>query len=512
MLMTPFYWLLTPWYRRSRRTTIGEIIDDRYGPGMATFYSVFAIAFFVFNQGSMFKGAGKIIAVASGGSISPDGVVVAMTAAVLLYSFFGGLIASAYTDFIQGFLIIALSFMLIPAGLMRVGGFSGMHALLPRHFFDLYNQASGVDAFGIAMLALNGVIGVTAMPHMLSLNATGKTERSGRIGNTYGTFVKRFCTIGWALTGLIVAAMLVQQGQRLADREAAFGYACLHLLGPGLTGLMVACVLAANMSACSNFIVNAGALFTRNFYRPFLRPQAGDPETLLAGRISGLVLTLLGAGFALLIGSVLHAFIFSETTAAFMGVMFAGGFLWRRANRQGAAASVVVSFLIYYAGNYLLSCGATHSLAVAASQLAGHWREGGMAAYLASGTLRLFYTWNASVFAAAMLGGGCSFILVSLLTKSEDPRRLARFFDRIERTDDPPAAPADQPLAEPAAASDAARRGRDLILLDLPGWLRRDRWRGFFHRYREDLLGFTLAWLTVVLLIGTAWGVMRLGR
>ena len=119
MLMTPFYWLPAPWYRRSRRTTIGEIIEDRYGTGMAAVYSLFAIAFFVLNQGTMFKGAGKIIAMASGGGISPNGVVAAMTAAVLLYSFFGGLIAAAYTDFIQGFLIIALSFMLIPAGLAR---------------------------------------------------------------------------------------------------------------------------------------------------------------------------------------------------------------------------------------------------------------------------------------------------------------------------------------------------------------------------------------------------------
>ena len=120
MLITPFYWLMAPWYRRSERTTIGEIIEDRYGRALALLYTVFAIAFFVFNQGAMLKGAGKIISVATGGElISPNGVVVAMTVAFILYSFFGGLIASAYTDFVQGFLIIVLSFMLIPAGPAR---------------------------------------------------------------------------------------------------------------------------------------------------------------------------------------------------------------------------------------------------------------------------------------------------------------------------------------------------------------------------------------------------------
>ncbi len=60
------------------------------------------------------------------------------------------------------------------------------------------------------MLAVNGVVGITAQPHMVSMCATGKTERAGRVGQTYGSIVKRLVTIGWALTGLIVAAIIVK--------------------------------------------------------------------------------------------------------------------------------------------------------------------------------------------------------------------------------------------------------------------------------------------------------------
>ena len=126
MLITPFYWLLAPWYRRSERTTIGEMIDDRYGRKMAFIYTVFAISFFVFSQGVMLQGAAKVISVATGGAISPVGVVVGMTVAFILYSFFGGLVAAAYADFIQAMMIIVLSMMLIPSGLLEVGGISGM--------------------------------------------------------------------------------------------------------------------------------------------------------------------------------------------------------------------------------------------------------------------------------------------------------------------------------------------------------------------------------------------------
>ena len=94
--------------------------------------------------------------------------------------------------------------------------------------------------------------------------------------------VKRFCTIGWALTGLIVAAMVVQHGRRArGQREAPSATPACTCSGPAWSGLMVACVLAANMSTCSNFMVNTGALFTRNLYQPYIRPQASDQGTAL---------------------------------------------------------------------------------------------------------------------------------------------------------------------------------------------------------------------------------------
>jgi len=513
MLITPFYWLLAPWYRRSERTTIGEIIDDRYGRRLAFLYTVFAIAYFVFNQGAMLKGAGKVIAIATGGeTISPNGVVLAMTVAFIVYSFFGGLIASAYTDFVQSFLIIVLSFMLIPQGLAVVGGFAGMRASLPPGFFQLYNEKSGLDAFTIAMLAVNGLVGIVAQPHILSMSATGNTERAGRVGQTYGSLVKRLCTIGWALTGLIVAAFVVQRGLALPEREAAFGFASREFLGSGLTGLMVACVLAANMSTCSNFMVNTGALFTRNLYTEYVNPRATDRQLLITGRFSGLGLTLLGVVFALTVDKVLDAFLFTETIAALMGIMFMGGILWKRANRCGAWAATVSAFAVYYALNYLLTCRPTAdaqpfpTLHAAFSCLGSSTGLGDVAAVLGNGAVKLVYTWKAGPFGWATLIGFLSLVLFSLLTRPEDKDRIEAFFENMRRSTDEEGLPQGSP--RPLARD----RGEDLVLLDLPGWLHAARWRGFFARYREDVVGFAVAWGVVILIILLAWAVVQIGR
>ena len=478
MLITPFYWLMAPWYRRSQRTTVGEMIEDRYGRALALFYTLFAMSYFAFVQGSMLKGAGKLISVATGGQvISPNGVVAAMTVTFIVYSFFGGLMASAYTDFIQGFLIITLSFMLIPTGLLELGGFHGLHESLPQDFFDLYNQASGINAFAIAMLAVNGLLSMSAQPHALSMYATGRSERAGRVGHTYGSLVKRFCAVGWALTGLIVAAMIVRQGIQLPDKEHAFGFACLHLLGPGWVGLMVACVLAANMSACSNMMVNTGAIFTQNIYKEYIHPRPDDRRLLLVGRLSGLTLTLAGVLFALLVDQVLQAFLFTETIAALVGIMFVGGLLWRRANRQGAMAATAAAFAVYYAANY---------------GEVGH--------------VQLVYTWKALPFAWAVAAGTIALVAVSLLTRPENPAKIAKFFGNMARSTDGARLGEDEPRPL------AAERGQDLLLLDLPGWFTAARWRGFRRRYREDLTGFALAWATVGVLILGAWGLMQIGK
>jgi len=474
MVITPFYWLIAPWYRRSERTTVGEIVEDRYGNKMALFYSIFAILFFIFAQGAMLKGAGKVISVATSDMISTDGVVYGMTIAFIIYSYFGGLVSSAYATFIQGLMIIILSIMLIPLGIGEVGGFSGMRATLPANFFNLFSPELGIGWFTIVMLALNGIIGITAQPHMVSMCATGKTERDGRIGQTYGSFVKRTVTIGWAFTGLIVAALVIQSGQNLSDPEMAFGYATRVLLFPGLTGLMVASILAANMSSASNFMVNTGALFTQNIYKGYIKKNPTDKELLWMGKISSLVLTLFGVIFALYVDSVLHAFLFIETIAAFMGIMIFGGIVWKRANRYGAIAAVLSSYSLYYVLNYL------HT---------GAWE--------------IVYKWRPEPFGWAMLAGFFMLIVVSFITKPEPKEKIDKFFDNMLRL-------SDEDRIQNGQKPLAAELGHDLILLDLPSWFTAERWKGFTKRYREDWTGFLYAWLFVGGLLFFAWAILQL--
>jgi Na+/proline symporter len=455
LFITPFYWIMAPVFRRIRRTTMAEFTEDRYGSWMGAIYSVFALCFFIINTASMLKGAGKVISQATGGGLGVNEIVVAMTVMFILYSFVGGLVAAAWTDLFQGFLIIVLSFMLIPLGWRVVGGMDGMKASLEPFRFSLATP-SGIGPWVIAMLTVNGLVGIMAQPHQLAAVGTGRDERTCRVGMFYGNFVKRVCTVGWALVGLIVAAMIAQgraDAALLGDPENAFGFACRQLLFPGALGLMIASILAANMSTCSAFLVDSGALFTEGLYRRRLMPNRPDRHYLWVGRVSGFVITMLGVAYALfLIRSVLYTFLLTETLATFVGVSVFGGIIWRRANRWGALASLLTALATNFA--------------------------------LYSVTGQRLDHWDANVFLAALVAGIVALVVVSLLTRPEPAESIDSLFGRLQTSsDDVPAAVDDPLLLVNALHLRRAAAGR--------GW----------RAYREDLGGFALGWMMVIALV-----------
>jgi Na+/proline symporter len=418
LFVTPLYWVMAPVFRRIRRTTMAEFTEDRYGTAMGAVYIVFALCFFIINIGALLKGAGKVIGQATGASAGVNEIVVAMTVMFMIYSFVGGIVAGAWTDVVQGFLIIVLSFMLIPLGWNVVGGLGGMKASLEPFRFSLATPA-GIGPWVIAMLTVNGLVGIMAQPHMLAAVGTGRDERTCRVGMFFGNFVKRVCTVGWALVGLIVAAMIAQgraDAATLGDPENAFGFACRQLLFPGALGLLIASILAASMSACSAYMVDSGALFTEGLYRRTLVPGRTDRHYLWVGRVSGLAVTMLGVLYAvLLIDKVLYTFLLTETLATFVGIGVLGGVIWPRANRWGALASLLsalaTNFFLYYLTGQRLD----------------HW--------------------DANVFLAALLVGIAALVFASLITRPEPADRTDSFFGRLQTpSDETPAADRDRPL------------------------------------------------------------------
>jgi Na+/proline symporter len=503
LFSTPFYWLMAPMIRRLRVITTGEVFRIRYSRELELVYSLAALAYLVLSIALQLRGAGAAIAGATAGALATHHSVIVLSVLFSTYVMVGGLMAAAYTDFLQGSMLIVLSVLLVPVGLVKIGGMAVLQEQLgPQRLAVTAPQGSpeGSVLFVIAMSFL-AIVGIVAQPHVMTANGSGKTETEARVGMCYGNFIKRFLTIAWAFTGLVAFVLFpnlldgLDSEQAQAVSETMFGRAIQLLLGDGWRGLMIACIIAGVTSAETIMVVGSG-VFTRNFYIHFV-PEASARKRLWVGRAASAGMLLAGILLALWAGSITWLLTASLKIIALLGPALWLGVTWRRANPAGAWSSLVAGIAVW----------TSTSLPEALLQkfpVAVDW------VHLAAGL-------DEATKVLLMLGIQFGvLIVVSLLTPAQPATRLDPFFARLHT---PVGREQEFALSDPAVAyQEEAALGLHGIALDY-SQASQCAYSGLRKIGIEiprmsfvDWAGFLVAWLTVGGLIALLIWLASLGR
>lgn len=404
----PVFWMTSIWYRRLRVLTLGDFFEERYGSKrMAGFYALCQIIFFImigaFGLMAMAKTVAAITAkpeseltkteqveyykaveleklqaadfallsVTEKDRLSElqllkpkkeyswlnENMLIWIVAIVtLIYASIGGLAAAFLIDLLQGVFIIILSIMLIPFAMMKVnltyggsgviGSFDIMHKVLPASFMELWGSPSLIEFTWYWILAFSVMIVITTAVQANQLTACGsaKDDHTARYGFVSGMLLKRYSTVLW---GLLALFTVVLYGGKISNPDYVWGHATRDLLGPvgfGLVGLMIACLIAALMSAKSAFMLTASAMVTNNLYKPF-RPNKSEAHYVKMGRLFGALYMLISAYFAVKSNSIFELF---KMTMMFNSILAAGfwlGMLWRRSNAAGVWTSMIIMFV-----------------------------------------------------------------------------------------------------------------------------------------------------------------------
>lgn len=374
LFVTPIYWITAVWYRRMRHLTLGDWFVERYqSRSMGVAYTLFAITFYMFYLSTMFSAIAKFAVPLMGIETGLFGydlkytLIPAIAGVVILYGVLGGLTAAYWTDLIQGLFIILLSVLLIPYGLWALAeqfgepeqqtlldGFRIMHERVSTDYFSLFSGPSSGEfpIQYIISLSLLGMVGIVVQPHFIATGGgSAKSEDEARIGLVVGNFLKRLCTVGWALTALIALALFAGSTEIAADPDRVWGIAAREILGPlnlGLVGLMLACLLAAMMSSADTYMIVTSALVVRNVYAAYIDPDADEKRYVMVGRITGLVIIIGAAVVALLYADVFGQFKMAMELPILFAAPFWLGMYWRRANRTAVWGTILFSLLIFF--------------------------------------------------------------------------------------------------------------------------------------------------------------------
>jgi sodium/proline symporter len=267
-------------------------------------------------------------------------------AATILYTFVGGFLAVSWTDTVQATLML-FALLLVP--LMVIAGSGGIG-----HSLQLIEQ---VDPTRLDWVGAGGLVGVVSaaawglgyfgQPHILArfmaADSLATIPRARRIGMTWMVL----CLGGAMAIGLFGIAHYAAHPEAAAavnaNPERVFILLAEQLFNPWVAGVLLSAILAAVMSTLSAQLLVCSSALTEDFYRGFLRPEAGQRELVWVGRGMVLGVALLAIFIARdpesrVLGLVAYAW--AGFGAAFGPVVLLSLF-WKRMTLWGALAGMV---------------------------------------------------------------------------------------------------------------------------------------------------------------------------
>lgn len=403
IFLNPYYWFMNAWFRRVRLTTTADLFEDRMGcRRLAAFYALFQIGCIVVLTGFGNLVAYKICAAivtkpevtwtaeerasvegyrelkvlekqAVQASLAPEekarldmlreanargdlhSYITALnpwifytvyTVVIGVYIIMGGMTATAFNEAFQGLLILVFSIILVPAGIAAIGGWGQLSEKVPEAMFNLLGSsgASEITSLGIAAMGLVALLQVNGLVGNMGIAGSASNEYAARFGAVAGTFTKRLMMIIWTFVGLIAIA-LYSGAATLSDPDIVWGTMSRQLLGPGLLGLMLAGVLAANMSTVSAQTMAISALFARNIFG-YLRPQHTDADIVRAARWCIVIVLTIALFAAAQMNSVYSVLQLHMTLNVSFGTAVLFMFFWRRVTAPAIWITVIVCALL----------------------------------------------------------------------------------------------------------------------------------------------------------------------
>lgn len=282
---------------RAKITTLGDLFRRRYSPRVEQVAVLLMIPTSVLWAGAQIRAFGQVLASASDGMSASVGIALA-AGTVLVYTTFGGLLADAWTDLVQG---IVLTIGLVVVTVLVVNGLGGLGPALA-------NVTPGHWAWRAPGETTIAVLNRWAIPVLGSITAQ---ELISRVVACRSPQVAQ--RAAWMASMAYLAVGILPVGLGLMATQVSLGVVDAEHVLPALAAtqlptvgyvLFVGALVSAILSTVDSCLLVAGSLISRNLVVPHL-PGITERGKLLAARLGVVASGLVAWYLALVSNSVL---------------------------------------------------------------------------------------------------------------------------------------------------------------------------------------------------------------
>ena len=285
-----------------------------------------------------------------------DYLTAVIVAAVVFtgYTILGGLLAIAWTDFIQGILMVTGAAL---AGIFAIsfsGGFGALSTEVAQvaqtdpDFIITPFYSTPLIILGISLFLGDGILCWVGQPTLMVRYMASKSRKTLNLTGLLAVFIQSILFFGTFLGALYMRTQYPtpEDLPMGADPETVLIQFFTIATHPIFAGLFIGGLLAAIMSTADSMLLMGTSTIVNDVYAKIINTKATGRQLLLYGRLLTILLGIIALIMSWTPGSVLWISWFGWGTLGLFFTPVVLGLWWKRTTREGAIAGLIVSLIV----------------------------------------------------------------------------------------------------------------------------------------------------------------------
>jgi solute:Na+ symporter, SSS family len=329
-------------WKRINATSIIELFDIRYGKNFRLLTTFMIVILLIFFSPAYLRAVGIIFSESLG--ISLAATVLIISGVVLFFSVVGGLTAVAHTN--------TLSFVLTVVTLPVVWYFARTRAIelggLEQVFPERYLTLNPAGMWDDPVMPFSMIFSVYVLLFLIYMQAPWYAQLMTAAKN------EKVAYTGMGISALLIVLLYglaiqisayVRVGfPDLPDPQLSLAMAINHWAPIGVTGLMLAVILAIGQTTMATIWNNVVSIASNDIYRRIINPEASERKVLLFGRVATVAIAVFTVVISLtIVDQVINTLFVANLIMASLFFPALGGFLWWRTGPKAVWITTIVS-------------------------------------------------------------------------------------------------------------------------------------------------------------------------
>lgn len=328
--------------RKTGAVTIADFICTRYGESLRLPVAIVGFMRPGFLTGMQFLAMAVVMNIVFGMDVKIGVVVSAMF--TLLYLITAGQYSALITQWFQSILQSIGILLFALAAFKAVGDPTSVtmafYQILPQGFVDFW--AIDPSTFTVYMLTLGLFYLVDPWIYMWAyIGESPKVSSNGMLAVLGGSYfnVLPFLSGMAILAGVITGKFSVPEG---LSADSLYAWFTINFTNTTVGVLILVGLLTTILSCGSSFAMNGVTILTRDIYQKIINQKATDKQAVFAGRVSLIVVTVIGIASALWLPILVPLWVLAQAIgiSGLLATTMSAWF-WKRSTTKGAMASTM---------------------------------------------------------------------------------------------------------------------------------------------------------------------------